>query len=1686
MIGVSLALVGWFASQSDEGAGQTTGAPTAASGSANGGSTSPPPAQPPATITLKTGSGDAIDPTRLLTLNYDDTQKKFSVDITGFADPGKGGTFALTSGAIPLVSFAVAPNDTLAKHLPGNLIVPLESIFDQGSRELLATWRPTGAEAQTSQPLKLKIDTHGPMLDNVNLVGDPAVGLSLVLTFASDDLDTGTAGKADNYQIVALRQDDSPGAKLSLTDDKVSVDHKVVKLDLGRLLTGNYQITINGTAQLTSAAGATVNPLVDTSGNRAGGRGSSGNDQKRRFSSFPSAEQGPQIEFPEYLPTAPQPKPERRANPDDHVETRVVRLYYYRDAARVAQLINRTVKSYNRAAVTQAQQRAEDARTRADQATDQRRHDEREAVRAATELRQAEHELAAAKQQAADAAQQIPQVQSQLSGLVNQQNDLNSAITADQTKVNTIKQQLQAAPASTGQAEELPAPATQPSASAQPAGQPWRNVYRRLTFQQPAPAAPAAPTAPTTTTAPTQADLQAAQADLTSLQSQLSANVQSQSDLNNRLSDLNAAVAQVQALSTKVATLSAQAANANELSLVDADKEERAREDQFRQEVAAAHTDPDTYAPAKLDSIDPVAQVSVSVIGEGLLQLRGPLKGILEIKSMIADEIDAPVGQVKVDIITVQVNGEKGERMEKPVGMIDAHLGLGRFLTAHSLILMRKAVQVEAARIAIEAEQGGHYQVDRDRKYLYSFFGRDFIDELYEMDSEFLHTENMILSLHSMDTISLHRALFILALAKNDVRERIIANFMQLVQSDLVQAEFDYRRSSELKPYKTRHLLPHHDYPDYEVCTFEAVQRNAIERYHFTNFRSFFQNVCCDGDTMNPVQREFIRLAQIFKARLMAETELKQRIIERALVEDDRERSIEQEDALASNLRGQLLDFAQAKQLGQLKVNDAMVDAFSNLENAIAQARADNKRLLAEASAAQQEDASQFVQWLREAVGSRDNPVLLRAATERAAAVISHQRQLYDKMRAINPRTEESETEYHDAMATLAEEQERLTNAIRQPAVAEAQVRVTFAKLYSTFSSYEADLRKNAWGEIERRLDRLEASVSASRINWGDVRDAAQSLRDAVDSLSKDKYPKLYEAYDAALSAVQELKRQYAHYENARSLLASTRSPLDRKKLLDYLIDEKHEKYIDILEGTRSHIATVDNYLKRLAIALEDDFKVQFYEPAFVRIRRAARQWDVTLGQVERTSILTNNRAFAKVTPQATMEFDLPKRDIVLVEALKGAQAVTQDMGALLNDPTFLATFKLMGGGPLPAKVQNVVPPLPSSTDEQRMGHTSDPQRPIGSSLEALIPDPAIYKFETGTGYEIRPVIQPDGDSIVYNFLYMYTTNVREPVRADEKHLGRVKQHFIDTQVQTTSFELREVSRYQVALKAARTGQGVPLLQNIPIAGVLFRPLPSAQSAIQENIILAQSVVYPTLFDLMGLRWAPSIVDLDHVSVRDTGHVARGRNQAITNSIFDITSNRVDEMLDIKNQSPENDRPDLRRRHTQPSPNHPGGYQYPGKVTDPTGEGFQIPDRRPAEMRDPPYDRRFRRPIRFEEVPSVEEYEPVGGDADAPSQEGPSLLRGGTSRRTARTDLEARGMARMRSSVPDADDKFGAIPQHRVPEARRGRVGQAELAVPASPQRDMASGRRVMEPPPSRAGATKPGRVVLRTPDARP
>lgn len=1226
---------------------------------------------------------------------------------------------------------------------------------------------------------------------------------------------------------------------------------------------------------------------------------------------------GPYIPYGEY--TKPRPFIDG-FNPSDHVETRVSRLYYFRDAHRVAQIINRDAKSYNRAAVDMQQQLADKARTVADQATDERRAKEREAVRAAERTREAEREQQQAEANAQRAAAEAANANAQI-----QQNNamLNDPMrTLSDSEKKRLNDDIERATAARTSLDEV-----------------FRSQRRRA----------------------------------------------------------DAAANKVQALREKEA-------EATERWQTSIAVEDRARENQFRREVAAAHADPDTYAPGKPGSEDPVRQVSVSVIGEGLIQLRGPIKGINIIRTMI-NQIDAPVGQVRVGVHTVQINGEKGDRMEIVAGKIQRYIDHSRFLTLQSAEMLRKAIVQVAAQRAMElGNVPGMTQEQRDRSYLYSFFGQDFIHELEAMDSEFLGSGNKLLSLHSMDSTSLASAMFIMALAKNTTRMEILQTFEAMMQSELPMAEQSYFEAGLTCDGKEK-LFGKYCKED-EFC---LLSQNA----RFQSIRGMFDVEIQHDDTMTPVQREFVRLAQIFKSRLIVEMELKQRIMERAVIEErlgNREKELtdaRKNESAANDAKRRAEDAVRAAQKGAIGASRQLLSvlqgpkrraheaevAIQSAQHTISLVVDDKIKTLVEiylkeiARTAQDSSKRGQKEALRALANGDsmskvvldfinnnyragkpplekvpplfpDDPETKKAfelTRESAGAIISSDlnrifataKEIGGKIDAF--RLDDEHQKIRNVTATMVR---RVESRQKGDEIDSLYLVRDILENYKAIADYKVGQLMAQYEAMSRILAALGAAdpdVQEIYQSWLNIEQELDS--ELNDSERADSKP----AFDGAQASFQTLLEKDLDYEFALRRAGESRRPLDHKKFLDMLVDEMEDKYIELLEGTRAHTANIDAYIKRLMTSLDDDFNTQFYFPTFRKVREASQMWDVQMGQVETTNVLANNRAFAKVSPQATMEFDLPKRDIVIAEAMNGAKAMMNDFGALAQDPTFLAMAQMRGGAPTSTQiggasggqstVRNVLPGMSSDTAESVMSQQGPGGSQFGAAMEALIPDPAIYKFETGTGWEIRPVIQPDGQAVVFDFNYMYTTNIREPVRADEKHLGRVKRHFVDTDVQLSNFELREISRYTVALKASRTSRGVPLFEDIPVVGTLFRPLPSDESSLQQNVILGQATIFPTLFDLMGLRWAPVVADLDPLRLSNDEFIVRNRRRVLMNRVFDHSSSKVDEFLRI----PDGERRmDLyRSQETLPSI-HPNGYQGPGaNLRDSKLQEGYFPTRRP-------------------------------------------------------------------------------------------------------------------------------------------
>ncbi|HKM56798.1 MAG TPA: hypothetical protein VJY33_25560, partial [Isosphaeraceae bacterium] len=703
---------------------------------------------------------------------------------------------------------------------------PSVPILDVSAHTARATMSQGNEPKQFSDPVTVLVSTQGPKVDSVGFASSgPVLGLqALTVRFQGNTLDSSSAKTAPNYSLVPSNPTSS-----AVHPDSADFDESrnTATLKFTGLKADEYNL------QLTPLSKDSPNGIKDVYGNPLAEPTKvpvlqAPNPAVDVADAIPKAEIAPNAVFPEFN----NPRPETNGfNPSDHVETRVSRLYFYRDARRVAEIINRDLKSYNQAAVDTRRRLAEKARTSADTLTDQRRLQEVKAVRAAQATREAQRRL--------DQAQ--------------------AALQQSQAVTSSASQEL-------------------PVLQAQQA-----SLQQQLTAAQNTAAIPPAAAGSTTPPTPTQTQTAAAAA-AASLQVQLD-------NVNLRISQLQTQAAQA-AAQTADQTSAAQAAQADlqsargneaqssDETVKDQAQEDRARENQFRLEVAAAQEDPNSYVPGQPDSVDPVLQVSISVIGEGVLQLRGPIKGINIIRRMI-NEIDTPAGQVRIAIHTVQINGEHEDRMEKVASRIQAYVDHSRFLTVQSAQMLRNALVKVASLKAEQAcaepmpdkwkepEKWAASQQLRDRKYQESFFGVDFINELHEIDAEFLHTGNKLLSLHSMDTTSLASALFMLALAKNDTRMEILEEFKRKIETELPQAEMNYELSSG-RTGKEHHLkvLP--------------LAQNA----RFESIMGFFNAEVSGNDTLNPLQREFIKLAQILKSQLVTELEYNQRFKERGLIED--------------------------------------------------------------------------------------------------------------------------------------------------------------------------------------------------------------------------------------------------------------------------------------------------------------------------------------------------------------------------------------------------------------------------------------------------------------------------------------------------------------------------------------------------------------------------------------------------------------------------------------------------------------------------------------------------------------------------------------------------------------------------------------------------------------------------------
>ena len=140
-----------------------------------------------------------------------------------------------------------------------------------------------------------------------------------------------------------------------------------------------------------------------------------------------------------------------------------------------------------------------------------------------------------------------------------------------------------------------------------------------------------------------------------------------------------------------------------------------------------------------------------------------------------------------------------------------------------------------------------------------------------------------------------------------------------------------------------------------------------------------------------------------------------------------------------------------------------------------------------------------------------------------------------------------------------------------------------------------------------------------------------------------------------------------------------------------------------------------------------------------------------------------------------------------------------------------------------------------------------------GAHLGQLVSSSERITVSVGDDISVTPVIQPDGFSVAFHLVYAHTPQ-RDSDGASPNAAG-VQRHLVEADVHIPSLELQEVSRFRVTLDSEEQGRGIPLLEDLPAAGVLFRPRRVTATTTQENIILVEAVIYPTVLSVAGKGW---------------------------------------------------------------------------------------------------------------------------------------------------------------------------------------------------------------------------------------
>ena len=254
---------------------------------------------------------------------------------------------------------------------------------------------------------------------------------------------------------------------------------------------------------------------------------------------------------------------------------------------------------------------------------------------------------------------------------------------------------------------------------------------------------------------------------------------------------------------------------------------------------------------------------------------------------------------------------------------------------------------------------------------------------------------------------------------------------------------------------------------------------------------------------------------------------------------------------------------------------------------------------------------------------------------------------------------------------------------------------------------------------------------------------------------------------------------------------------------------------------TSTREAAADEMLKELIIAVEDDLDRLFIQPMICKLRvRLMSQPDVRVGILQRESLLATNRGVARIDPRASAQLSVGDQQDILggIQQLAQLYAAVQTGGAL---------------GALGALEQ-----------------------------QPREPQPEIYALTTGNKFQVTPIFDPTGQALRFKFDFVGSSNLQEPNGTTNPTFPRIERHTVNTEVQLSNLETREISRFEsnakLGLPTTYWG-GFPIFKDIPG----FRPwVPligwfvrkgGSNASVQQSVIFGQTTMYPTISRIVDL-----------------------------------------------------------------------------------------------------------------------------------------------------------------------------------------------------------------------------------------